>query len=416
MGATVGAGGTAALGATSGKPARIRRVKLYDAVVVGAGPAGSTAAYRLAAAGASVLLLDRATFPRDKPCGGGVTGRAARLLPFPLDPVVEDVVHSVELRLRFGRTFERGGGEPLAYMTQRRRLDHFLVGKAVEVGAEFRDGVKVTGIDAGAERVVVTAGGERFAAHTVVGADGVNGISGKALGLGGNRTVGVAVEGNAPHGLVDRERYRGRLVLELGTVPGGYGWVFPKGDHVNIGVGGWGGEAPNLRAELARLCEAHGVSPGDLEDFRGYRLPLREPHATLARGRTLIVGDAAGLIDPVSGDGMFEGFLSSQYAAEAVLELLAGRAESLDAYSERLTARLATHLWASWGVKAALDRFPRTAFSIARTRVVWRAVEKLIRGEVADVSAVRGLARPPLKVLALLARAAGDPGASYRSA
>jgi len=394
----------------------IRRVTAYDAIVVGAGPAGSTAAYRLADAGASVLLLDRATFPRDKPCGGGVTGRAARLLPFSIDPVVEDVVSAVELRLRFGRTFERGGGEPLAYMTQRRRLDHFLAEKAIEAGAEFRDGVRVTAVEAGPDGVAVSTGAERFSAYAFVGADGVNGMSAKALGLGGNRTVGVAVEGNVPHGLVDPERYRGRLVIELGTVPGGYGWVFPKGDHVNLGVGGWGGEAPNLRAELARLCEAHGVSPDELVDFRGYRLPLREPHATLARGRALIVGDAAGLIDPVSGDGMFEGFLSSQFAAEAVLDLLGGRAPSLDAYGERLTARLATHLWASWGVKAALDRFPRTAFTIASTRIVWRAVEKIVRGEVADVSAVRGLARPPLKVLALLARAAGDPGASYRSA
>ena len=227
---------------------------VYDAIVVGAGPAGSTAAYRLAAAGASVLLLDRATFPRDKPCGGGITGRAARLLPFAIDPVVEDVVSAVELRLSFGRTFERSGGEPLAYMTQRRRLDHFLVEKAAGAGAEFRDGVRVTGVEAGPDGVVVSAGFERLAAQTVVGADGVNGMSAKALGLGGNRTVGVAVEGNVPHGLVDPERYRGRLVIELGTVPGGYGWIFPKGDHLNVGVGGWEQEAGRLRTLLLRFC------------------------------------------------------------------------------------------------------------------------------------------------------------------
>ncbi len=416
MGVIAVAGATAGRGGTDVRPATIRRVTVYDAIVVGAGPAGSTAAYRLASAGASVLLLDRARFPRDKPCGGGVTGRAARLLPFSIEPVVEDVVSVAELRLRYGRTFERGGGEPLVYMTQRRRLDHFLATKAAEAGAELREGVKVTGIEAGPEETLVSAEGERFRGRAVIGADGVNGLSAKALSLGGNRTLGVAVEGNVPYGKVDRERYRGRLVLELGLVPGGYGWVFPKGDHVNFGVGGWGGEAPNLRAELARLCAAHGVLPDDLEDFRGYRLPLRAPQSVLARRRAAIVGDASGLIDPVSGDGMFEGFLSSAYASEAVLDLLAGRAESLDPYSERLVSRLATHLWASWGVKAALDRFPRTAFAIARTRIVWRAVEHLIQGEVEDVSAVRGLARPPLKVLALLARWAGDPGAAYRSA
>jgi geranylgeranyl reductase family protein len=387
---------------------------VHDVVVVGAGPAGSTAAYWLASAGASVLLLDRAQFPRDKPCGGGVTGRAARLLPFSIDPVVEDVANVAELRLRYGRTFERGGGKPLVYMTQRRRLDHFLAEKAVSAGAEFRQGLKVTAIAVGPGEVVVEAGGDRVRARTVIGADGVNGLSARALGLGGNRTIGVAVEGNVSYGKVERRRYAGRLVIELGTVPGGYGWVFPKGDHVNVGVGGWGGEAPNLRAELERLCDAHGIQADDLEDFRGYRLPLREPHSVLARGRAALIGDAAGLIDPVSGDGMFEGFLSAQYASEATLDFLAGRSESLEPYAARLVSRLATHLWASWGVKGALDRFPRSAFTIARTRIVWRAVENLVRGEVADVSAVRGLARPPLKALALLARAAGDPGAGYR--
>ncbi len=391
-------------------------VRLYDTIVVGAGPAGSTAAYRLAASGASVLLLDRAEFPRDKPCGGGVTGRAARLLPFSIEPVVEDVTTVAELRLRYGRTFDRGGGEPLVYMTQRRRLDDFLVRKAVEAGVEFRPAVRATAIEPAMDEVAVTAGGRVMRARTLLGGDGVNGMSAKALGLGGNRTVGVAVEGNVPYGVVDPARYRGRLVIELGTVPGGYGWVFPKGDHVNFGVGGWGDEAPNLRRELARLCEAHGIHPDDLQDFRGYRLPLREPRSTLARGRAAVIGDAAGLIDPVSGDGMFEGFLSAQYAADAVLDVLGGRVAGLEPYSGRITERLANHLWASWSVKAALDRYPRTAFTIARTRVVWRAVERLVRGDVEDVSRIRGFARPPLKALALLARRAGDPGAAYRSA
>jgi len=111
---------------------------------------------------------------------------------------------------------------------------------------------------------------------------------------------------------------------------------------------------------------------------------------------------------------MFEGFLSSQYASEAVFAVLQGRAESLDPYGPRLANRLATHLWASWGVKVALDRYPRATFGLASTKLVWRSVERLVRGEVADVGGIKGLARPPLKAIALLARAAGDPGRAYR--
>jgi flavin-dependent dehydrogenase len=192
--------------------------------------------------------------------------------------------------------------------------------------------------------------------------------------------------------------------------------VFPKGDHANFGVGGWGSEGPTLREHLERLCVAHGVAATDLQDVRGYRLPLRSPSSTLARGRALLVGDAAGLVDPVSGDGMFEGFLSSVYASEATLDLLAGRAPSLDGYGPRLAERLSTHLWASWGAKVALDRFPRTMFRLASTRVVWGAVERIVRGDVADVGGIRGLARPPLKAIKLLAKVSGDPGRAYRGA
>jgi geranylgeranyl reductase family protein len=390
-------------------------VPRYDAIVVGAGPAGSTCAYRLARAGASVLLLDRARFPRDKPCGGGVTGRAARLLPFSLDSVVEDTVTSVRMRLRYGPWVERGEGGPLVLMTQRLRLDAYLAGRAAEAGAELRDGVKVTSAASGPDGVEVVAGGERLRAETVIGADGVNGVCARALGLGGNQAVGVALEGNIPYERLG-DGYRSCAVLELGLVPGGYGWVFPKGDHANIGLGGWEHEGPRLRRHLRALCAAHGVSADDLEGLRGYRLPLRSPRSTLARGRAAVVGDAAGLVDPVSGDGMFEAFLSAQFAAEATLDLLARNAAGLEPYGERLTRQLATHLWASWGVKAALDRFPRTTFRIARSRIVWRTVDKLVRGEIEDVGGARGLARPPLKALAALARAAGDPGGAFKQA
>jgi geranylgeranyl reductase family protein len=389
---------------------------IYDAVVVGAGPAGSTCAYRLAEAGASVVLLDRARFPRDKPCGGGVTGRAARLLPFTLDPVVEDVCTSVRMRLGYGSWIERGNGEPLVSMTQRRRLDTYLAEQAARAGADFREGTKVERVEPEHDEITVVAGGDRLRARTLVGADGVNGICARALGLGGNQAVGVAIEGNVGYDRLRTDGYRGCIALELGVVPGGYGWVFPKADHVNVGIGGWEREGPRIRTHLQELCQAHGIALDDLEDVRGYRLPLRSARAVLARGQTLLVGDAAGLIDPVSGDGMFEGFLSSKLASEAVLDVLAGRKDTLDPYGPRLARLLATHLWASWGVKAALDRFPRTTFRLAGTRIVWSAVEKLVRGEVADVGAVRGLARPPLKVLAMLARAAGDPGRAYREA
>src|SRR5581483_1323140 len=137
-----------------------------DVAVIGAGPAGSTAAYRLATAGARVLLVDKARFPRDKPCGGGVTGRAARLLPFSIEPVVEHVVDRMRCRLQYrGAGFERRASAPLAYMTQRKRLDHFLLQQAGAAGADVRDGVAIADVrDNG-----LTVDGEEIAARVVIG-------------------------------------------------------------------------------------------------------------------------------------------------------------------------------------------------------------------------------------------------------
>src|SRR5881392_3456582 len=298
----------------------------YDVIVIGAGPAGSTTAYRLARAGARVCLLGRARFPRDKPCGGGLTLRAVRELPFSVEPVVEDRVHTLELGLRYGRRWSRRAEEPLVLMTQRRRLDAFLAEQASAAGAEFRDCAKVTAVDSAGS---VTLDGERLAADVVVGADGANGITARSLGRAGD-VHGVALEGNVAYAHVSRERFGGRAVVELGAVPGGYAWVFPKGDHVNVGVGGWESEGPRLREHLERACSAYGLPSGRVDNLHGYRLPMRRAGDPVQRGRVLLVGDAAALVDPLSGDGMYEAFVSGRLAAETIL---AGG--GLEPYAER---------------------------------------------------------------------------------
>jgi geranylgeranyl reductase family protein len=379
-------------------------VERFEAIVVGAGPAGSTAAYRLSRAGASVLLLDRERFPRDKPCGGGLTYRAVRQLPVGVEPVVEDTVHRFELGFRYGRRFERQSSEPLILMTQRRRLDAHLAEQAVAAGADFRDEVKATALELDESGGTVRFDGSAAAAPVVIGADGVNGVSARSLGLGGQRRHGVALEGNVPH--VDaREDYRGRAVVELGAVPGGYAWVFPKGDHVNVGVGGWESEGPRLREHLERACTAYGLPAERLESLRGYRLPMRSAGDCARRGRALLVGDAAGLVDPLSGDGIYEALVSARIAAESTLELLGGSGGGLDGYEPRLEAALGRTLAASWKAKLALERFPRVLFGVARLPLVWGFTAAFLRGDLAHPGEAKGLVRAPLRFVEVLGRA-----------
>lgn len=347
-----------------------------DVVVVGAGPAGSTAAYRLSQAGARVLLLDRQSFPRDKPCGGGLTMRAVKVLPVDVWPVVEDVITRLDVRSRYaGNPVRHRYTRPLAWMTQRRRLDQFLAERAADAGADFQDGVRVRDIELGDRGATVCLeGGRRVSAEVVIGADGVNGVSARALGQSSQRTFGVALEGNAPMTPERERRHRSAMLLELAVVPGGYGWIFPKGDHVNFGVGGFAGEGSRMRDHLARLCAQHGAAVEELENLRGYRMPLRRRWGGAAQGRAVVVGDAAGILDPFSGDGMFEAFTSSEIASETALDVLAGRAESMAAYDRRLERSLAGHAAGAWVARAAAERFPDAVWRMARTPAAARVL------------------------------------------
>lgn len=369
-------------------------------LVVGAGPAGSATALHLARGGARVVLAERARFPRDKPCGGGLTGRALRHAPCDVDAVVEDRVARFELGLRYRRRFERRSETPVILMTQRRRLDAFLAEQAAAAGADLREGARVEDLVAAPDGATASVGGGRLRASVVVGADGANGTVARATGLGEGIVRGVALEATVRWGLLDPDRYRGRAVVELGVVPGGYGWVFPKETHANVGVGGWGGEGPRLREHLARLARAHGLTAGDVADAKGHRLPMRRLGAPAARGRVLLVGDAAGLVDPLSGDGIYEAFVSARLAADAILS------GDLEQYTAALSRALDHHARASWSAKRALDANAAACWWAARSPGVFGVVAGLLRGDVRHPSEARGLARPPLKLIARLARAA----------
>ena len=373
----------------------------FDVAIVGAGPAGSTAAYRLARARARVLLVDKARFPRDKPCGGGLTMRAVRQLPISVEPVVEDRITRARCRLRYGPVIERESAQVLCLMTQRRRLDAFLAEQAVDAGAEFRDGVRVT-IESERE---LRVDGEPVHVDALIGADGANGITARTLGLGGGIVNGVALEGNLPYDELPPDSWRGMLVLELATVPGGYGWIFPKGDHVNVGVGGWGEEGPRLRQHLRVLCEHYGIELRQLSELRGHRLPMRRPQTALARGRALLVGDAAGVLDPVSGDGIYEAFVTARLATDHTLALLEGRMEHLESYDGAVRRELDPLSSAGWGAKKALDRFPRAVFTVMRLPFTWRVLEKLMLGEVAHPGEARGAGKAAMKLIQSLSYA-----------
>ena len=366
----------------------------YDVIVVGAGPAGSTAARESALRGLSVLMLDKAEFPRDKPCGGSVTVRCASLLDFDLTPVVEGTITDAKFTWRGKLECSRSSSGVITYMTQRRHLDTFLAERAVDAGVAFRQRENITSVDCGGDHVTVRAGGHTYRGRALVAADGANGVAAKMAGIQTNFLHGIALEGNiTPKGEFP-STWETTMGIDFGGLPGGYGWVFPKGDHLNIGLGGWKHVGPRLRRELGRLVESYGFDPTDLWGVRGHYLPIRHSDSKLVDGNVLLVGDAAGVLDPLTGEGIYGALWTGKAAAANIRDYLDGKTCGLDGYREQVERQLLPDLNVSRRLHDIFHMWPSLFLGIERgTSTLWPAIERLLQGESHYLAVARDLGR-----------------------
>jgi geranylgeranyl reductase family protein len=354
----------------------------YDVIVVGAGPAGSTTARECAARGLSVVLLDRAEFPRDKPCGGAVTVRALSLLPFDITPVVERTITGVHFTMRQNKGFTRRSSEQLVFLTQRSKIDAYLVERAVEAGVELKEGFQVREIERRPTHVVVRNGVSLVEGTTLVAADGANGVTAKLAGLSVDVKQHIALEGNItpPNGVPDL--WQDTIGLDVGGIEGGYGWIFPKGDHLNIGLGGWKHVGSTLRERLDQLVRYYGYDPKDVWGLRGHHLPMRQRGSALADGNVLLVGDAAGLVDPVTDEGIHSAIWSGRAAARRLAEYVAGEAVDLAVYGLEVERDLAPGLVISRQFHDLFHLSPAISMWFERhTSIFWRLTCRILRGE-----------------------------------
>ena len=355
----------------------------YDVIVAGGGPSGSTAARRLAGHGAKVLLLDKQKFPRDKPCGGGVTLRAASVQDVDLSPVIERTIHGARFSLRLGESFDRTYERPLTYMTQRSRLDAYLVERAAEAGADLHDGEAVREIEAEPSSVTVRTDAGPYTGRVLIGADGANGLTGRSLGLRTKYEEAVALEGNVPFTPDIPEDWRDFVALDLGGLAGGYGWVFPKGDHLNVGVGAWKYASFTLKPKLVELSRRYGFDESRLEDLRGHHLPVRIAGTPIARGPVALTGDAAGLIDPLSGEGIHMAFASGRLAADEAMRVLDGDARDMAGYERAVDDQLQRELTVSRQLQELFHFAPAPYLAMMRrSGKFWHFFCLLIRGEL----------------------------------
>ncbi|HHY97420.1 MAG TPA: geranylgeranyl reductase family protein [Firmicutes bacterium] len=312
---------------------------IWDLVVIGAGPAGSSAARVAANLGLRVLLIDKARFPRDKRCAGGVSRKALAAIPEPLPGnVIEREITSLILGGPGDFLIQESTGAPIAVTVRRSVFDSFLVDLAIGAGAEFRDNTEVLDLDEHEGFVSISLGNvpraaENVRASFVIGADGAQG---KVAALSGIRRkwrrieLGVGLYIETTLGKAPPEAMHLYCLPEL---PCSFGWMFPYRDSANVGIGTWGPFSsripPVFHSFLERLKTKWGIR--NLSQCRKrYILPAGGFTRRIAKSRILLAGDAAGMVDPFSGEGIYYAIKSGAMAAETVARAIRSYAHPAD--------------------------------------------------------------------------------------
>jgi geranylgeranyl reductase family protein len=296
---------------------------MYDVAVVGAGPAGATAALKLAEAGAHVVLLEGKELPRYKTCGGGIVYRARRLLSVDIGRIIEQECFSARMTLLdSGLSFEVQRDKPLIGMTMRAAFDQLLTSAAQAAGAviQTRSPVRAVSYDEGQVRLVTSRGPVH--AKFAVAADGVNSVVARSAGWKETRRLVPAIEAEVRLPDTAMAPYAGCARFDFDLPPHGYAWLFPKSDHLSLGVLSMRRGSGGLKRSYAQYLKAAGIKDIVTEDRHGFVIPLSPRQDGFARNRVLLVGDSAGFADPLTGEGISFAIRSGRMAADA---LLAGR-------------------------------------------------------------------------------------------
>jgi geranylgeranyl reductase family protein len=362
----------------------------YDAVVVGAGPAGASAAHVLARGGARVLLVERAALPRYKPCGGGLTPRARAASPLVERCTLDTTAVALTLR---GMQRQVSCDLPLPIgMTMRDRFDAYLAEQAAAAGAVVHDRSPLSHLEQVGSTVRLQAGSDWVTARYLIGADGANGVTARLAGFGPAADPATAIEAEIAVPEAVRARYERRTLLDFQTVPGGYAWIFGKRDHLSIGVYTLAAASrKDLRPALARFILDHpDLRVARVLLQRGHRVPLTGGRRTRRRGRVVLAGDAAALADPLTGEGISYALASGRRAGSAVLAALGGDAAALETYDAYLQRDLTGDLRYARLVAWAAYRFPEFGLRLAANHAQMRT---LAAAAISGTLAYRTLAR-----------------------
>ncbi len=295
---------------------------IYDVAVIGSGPSGASAAFQAAKQGLKTIIIEKENLPRYKTCGGGFVFRGRKDMPFDISSVVEREFKNVDIV--FGAkqlAFNTKRESPIVTMIMRDAFDHLIVKKAQEHGVELLQGEALKELKCGEIAKLITSTQE-VQAKFVIAADGALSPTAKLAGWQETRMMCPALEYEIEVSDEDFKRLSASARFDIDAVPLGYGWCFPKKNHLSVGVGNFmkNKKTPELKKYYKDYLNTIGVKNVLKSEAHGFIIPITPRSDGFVKGNVFLIGDAAGFADPVTAEGISNAIYSGKIVAKAIAE------------------------------------------------------------------------------------------------
>lgn len=317
-------------------------MKSFDVAIIGSGPSGASAAFELSKSGISTVIIEKETLPRYKTCGGGLVFRGLKMMPFDISSVVEKEFYAIDTYFsKKHPCITTRRKEPIVSMVMRDAFDNLIVEKARNNGVTLLQNHKVVDITFGDIQTIHTTEGD-ITAKFIIAADGALSPIAKITGWKETRTIIPALEYEIEVPAADFERLSNDARFDIDAIPYGYGWCFPKKNHLSIGVAVVvkTNKKINLKEYYAEYLKTLGITEILKEEGHGFVIPVAPRTDTFVQKNVFLTGDSAGLADPLVAEGISNSILSGIQAAQAIIESDLDSEKAAALYTEKLEATI----------------------------------------------------------------------------
>jgi geranylgeranyl reductase family protein len=360
----------------------------FDVTVVGAGPAGCILAHELAKAGVKVLIIEKESLPRYKCCAGGITSKAAKSLPLDISNLIENKITRFKICYKNNGSFIGESPSDLVYTVRRDRFDHALAQKAQEAGAVLWQAEPLIHLVNRGDSVELQTNSRVVHSLFAVGADGARGMVARTAGFQNSFVYIAGINAEVSAGEFSLGGLKSQILIDVGFIPGGYAWVFPKSDHLAIGIATILPRVKELNRYFDDFLKSLQLQNLKILRKSGALIPLCKGEPRLTINRIALVGDAAGLADPLSGEGIHNAIQSSQLAANALKTCLNQDRASLESYQKAFNETIMPELKMARVLQKLFVHFPQVVVKLLYfdTRV-WKGCCYFARGDLSYIAA-----------------------------